>query len=149
MTENILEAESLLEITEAHEAGEIPESQAYYEKYTRAQANGDVAAARYYLGKYQESLEAGEQRDAPEPDGESPRLGSSEEDAEEIARERSSLERKLRDAEGKLHHAEYALSRLLMKNSGATPSMIKNREYQIRVYKNDIQDLQRELSRLE
>lgn len=156
-----------LQETEETEKREVLEQQAqqYWEKYKEASEKGDMAAARYYHGKYSDICPSAAEEPRPsaieeaEEDaakGGDASLGSSEAEEEKEAREkleaeRSRLERKLRTAQQNLEHAQKALDTLLRnKIDGMTgvDTGISTREYQIKVYTKDIADLERQLSKL-
>lgn len=147
MMQELFEQERVLKTEDTEGATEVSELQKYLTKYEQAMSQENFSAARYYLGKSQDALDSKELEIAEESPKEL-HFGSREANTEKIEEERRYLERKLRDAKANFNHAAKALDKLVTPNAGATRSMISDREYQVKIYQKDIQNLERELSRL-
>lgn len=75
-----------------------------------------------------------------------------QEKLEELQEERQHLERELRDAQNNLSHAQKALRELEEdKEAGFTgvDPAISNREYQVRVYTKEIEDIERDIRQID
>lgn len=158
MGNEFLEMEVQMEQTETENLDAIEQrAELNWENYRNAVEQGDIATARYYLGKYSEMYQSGaEEREADTAGDAELYFGSRETEEVKEAREkadaeRSRLERKLRDAEGNLKNSQEALDTLLRNQAdgmkGVNPG-ISNREYQIKVYTKEIANLKHEISNL-
>lgn len=158
MGNEFLEMEVQMEQAETENLDAMEQrAELYWENYRNAAEQGDTAAARYYLGKYSEIyLSDIKERETGTAEDAKIHFGNIETEEEKEAREkadaqRSSLERKLRDAEGNLKNSQKALDTLLCNQvdgmKGVNPG-ISDREYQIKAYTKEIADLKREISNL-
>lgn len=140
MIDELMEMDSVENLSETEGLAETELlAQQYNERINEALENGDVQTARYYLGELQELYESDEQQRA---------LGTHQGEISFGGSRVEDLESKLKSAERMKNHAEHERDVLLSDKAhgfiGVDPS-ISNRNFQIKVYTKEIENLKKEL----